>query len=317
LIMAIAERAEKLPVPEGHDGRAWLSAVGEAWNSGAMLAYSQGDNARGIPLAQRAVELAQRAGDQGLLALALGFQASSTVFLGRFGEALPLLEAAVAAAEQAGDRSLAGMPMVLRGQILSLKDPPSSAVQALMVEGAALMAESGDRWLTAMAQLGMAMNAVARGSLDEARTRFASIRPLFQELGDRHRLNMTRSEIAHIDRHEGNLDAAEAAYRETIKMWKQLGHRAAIAHQLESFAAIAQRLQDPMRAARLYGAAEALREVIDIPMTQAEKVEYDADVADLGRSLDEQTLASAWEQGRRLSMDQAVTYAVSNSLPAR
>ena len=77
------------------------------------------------------------------------------------------------------------------------------------------------------------MSAKVRGDHRDAAPRFSSMGPLFQELGDRHRLNMIRSELAHIDRHEGQLDKAEAAYRETILQWKRLGHRAAVAHQLE------------------------------------------------------------------------------------
>ncbi len=313
-IAAISERAEHMPVPEGDAGRAWLSALGHAWNSGAMLAYSQGDNARGIPLARRAVELAQRAGDKFLLALALGFQASSTVFLGRFDEAVPVLEASLAAARESGDPTVGGMSMGMLGQILSLKDPQSTQAQQYIAEGSDLMTRTGDRWMAAMALLGMAMNAAARRKFDEARSRFASIRPLFQELGDRHRLNMVSSEIAHIDRHEGNLDAAEAAYRETIVAWKRLGHRAAIAHQLESFAFIAQRREDGGRAARLYGAAEALRDAIGIPMTEAEKAEYQAEVARLRLGMDEGAFASAWAEGRGLTLEQAIAYGVTNTL---
>jgi hypothetical protein len=109
-----------------------------------------------------------------------------------------------------------------------------------------------------MAQMGLG-SGLRRGDLEDAR-RFAALIPLFQELGDRHRVNMVKSELAHIERHEGHLDNAESAYRETILQWKRLGHRAAVAHQLESFAFIAHRREDRLRAARLYGAAESLRE---------------------------------------------------------
>ena len=314
-VAAISERAEKLPVPEGEAGREWLSALGHAWNSGAMLAYSQGDNARGIPLAQHAVEIAQRAGDKLLLALALGFQASSTLFLGRFDEAVPLLQGSMEAASESADPTVGGMPMGMLGQIMARKDPASKQAQTYILEGASLMARSGDRWIAAMSLLGMAMSATARRDFDEARSRFADIRPLFQELGDRHRLNMVSSEIAHIDRHEGNLDAAEAAYRETIVAWKRLGHRAAIAHQLESFAFIAQHREDGPRAARLYGAAEALRDAIGIPMTEAEQDEYQAEVARLRQGMDDGAFTSAWAEGRGLTLEQAIVYAVSNTLP--
>ena len=46
----------------------------------------------------------------------------------------------------------------------------------------------------------MAMGAKFRGNYPEARERFAAAGPLFTELGDSHRMNMVRSELAHIDR---------------------------------------------------------------------------------------------------------------------
>ncbi len=108
-----------------------------------------------------------------------------------------------------------------------------------------------------------------------ARRRFAACEPLFREMRDMHRVNMTRSELAHIERYEGHYQQAKAMYKESIVEWKRIGHRAAIAHQLECFASIAKVEEQGQRAACLFGAAEALREKIDIPMTAMERVEYD------------------------------------------
>jgi hypothetical protein len=136
--------------------------------------------------------------------------------------------------------------------------------------------------------------------------------PLFLEIGDRHRANMIRSEVAHIDRLEGRAEQAEAAYRETILEWQRLGHRAAVAHQLESFALIALAREQPVRAARLLGGAEALRERIDIPMTRFERVEYDQAVEQLELGMGEEAFQRAWGEGRRLSMEAAIQIALES-----
>ena len=103
-------------------------------------------------------------------------------------------------------------------------------------------------------------------------------------------------------------------YRETILEWKRLGHRAAIAHQLECFAAIALTRRDYARAARLYGAASVLREKIGIPMTPPEQIEYQAQLASLHSSLDEKAFAAAWGEGQALSMDDAIKFALERSV---
>jgi non-specific serine/threonine protein kinase len=310
-IAAAVEKAGNSPVPAGEAGQKWLITVGEAWNSGAMLAYSQGDNERGIPFARKAVEYARQAGDRRGLGYALAFLGSSTLFLGRLDEAEGYLRESAEIARDAGAGPEAGMPLTMLGQVIAMREPDSELARQYMADGASRMQLAGDRWMVNMAQMGMAFAAQRRGDLQDARARFSALIPLFQELGDRHRVNMVKSEIAHIDRHEGKLDAAEAAYGETIMAWKRLGHRAAIAHQLESFAFIAQHREDGIRAAHLYGAAEALREAIGIQMTPLEKEEYDGEVARLRSGMDEREFRAAWEEGRSFTMEQAVAYAIS------
>ncbi|MBI3739611.1 MAG: hypothetical protein HY258_11240 [Chloroflexi bacterium] len=149
-----------------------------------------------------------------------------------------------------------------------------------------------------------------KGDYDEARRRFAACDPMFREMGDKHRVNMIKSELAHIERYEGHHQKAKAMYRETILEWQRIGHRAAIAHQLECFAAIAKVEEQGQRAARLFGAAEALREKIDIPMTAMERVEYDREIADLRAGMDEKAFTAAWAEGRAMTMEQTIAYAL-------
>jgi hypothetical protein len=161
-----------------------------------------------------------------------------------------------------------------------------------------------------MAILSMGMMEKFLGNYGEARLRFAACEPLFRDLGDRHRINMVKSELAHIERYEGHYQKAEEMYRDTLPEWKRIGHRAAIAHQLECFASIAKVQEPGPRAARLFGAAEALREKINIPMTPQERIEYDKEIADLRAGMDEISFTSSWAEGRAMSMDQAVSFAL-------
>jgi len=146
--------------------------------------------------------------------------------------------------------------------------------------------------------------------MEEARSKLSVCLPIFQEIGDRHRANMILSELAHIDRVEGRYDLAAQAYRLTITEWERLGHRAAVANQLECFAFIAKRYEEAERAANLFGAAEALREFINIPMTIVERVEYDQEVADLRAGMDTKAFLSSWRKGRALSMEGAIALAL-------
>ncbi len=190
------------------------------------------------------------------------------------------------------------------------------SVTANMETSRKLLKESGDEWGATMALLSGAMIAKFQGNYAELRKQFLAIEPLFRDLGDQHRINMVRSELAHLERYEGHYQEAEAMYMETIKEWQRIGHRAAVAHQLECLAAIAKINEDGPRAARLFGAAEALRDKIGIPMTAQERLEYERNIEDLRSGMDEEVFASGWAEGRTMSMDQAIRFALEKSAVA-
>jgi len=59
------------------------------------------------------------------------------------------------------------------------------------------------------------------------------------------------------------------------------------------------------------GAAEALREKIHSPMTDYERVEYDKEVAQLRSLLHELDFNTLWAEGRALTMEQAIEFALN------
>jgi hypothetical protein len=75
---------------------------------------------------------------------------------------------------------------------------------------------------------------------------------------------------------------------------------------------IAKSLEQPERALRLLGAAEALRQRIEIDMSALERAEYEAEVVDLKANMDEKEFASFWAEGRFMTMEQAIAYAIED-----
>ena len=118
-----------------------------------------------------------------------------------------------------------------------------------------------------------------------------------------------RSEIGHVERLSGNLPEANAIYHGTIKNWQELGNRAAVANQLECFGFLALSDEEFQRAASLFGAAEALRERCQSPMTDDERIEYNRWVAELRGKLPEAEYKAAWAEGRGMTMEGAVALA--------
>ena len=154
--------------------------------------------------------------------------------------------------------------------------------------------------------------AALSGDSFEALARFERASVLYQQVGDRLAFAVSRSEVGHVLRQSGRYDEAMAVYRQTFHAWRELGQRAAIAHELECVAFITAATGHDERAVTLLGAAEALRESIGSSMTPIERREYDQAVTQLRQHMAEAPLGTAWAQGRDLSMDEAIAYALES-----
>jgi hypothetical protein len=97
---------------------------------------------------------------------------------------------------------------------------------------------------------------------------------------------------------------------ESLTLFQQLGDQGGIAECLEALAGAAGAQGQPLRAARLFGAAEALREKIGVPLSPADRPTYDRTVAAARAQLDASAFTTAWTAGRALTMEQAVSEAL-------
>jgi hypothetical protein len=125
-------------------------------------------------------------------------------------------------------------------------------------------------------------------------------------------MTVMTTEIAHTERAMGNYSSAKNTYRETIRIFQDHGNRPAVAHQLECFAMIAIVEEEPQRAAKLFGAADALREVTGHKPTDEEQAEEAQSISRLHAMLPEAEFNALWGAGRSMTMEQAIQLALEN-----
>src|SRR5687767_14023216 len=90
-----------------------------------------------------------------------------------------------------------------------------------------------------------------------------------------------------------------------------------VAILLDSFASLAVAEGQAAQAARLLGAAEAVRTAGDVALAPVYRRDvYDAIIAAVHAALDTETLTSAWAEGRAMSWDQAIAYELAGGVDA-
>ena len=157
-----------------------------------------------------------------------------------------------------------------------------------------------------MSLMGLGRSESEQSNYEDAIPLFEDALDVFSQLRIKNFQMAVKSQLGHIARYTGDLAGAKSIYRETIQGWQDIGNRGAIAHEMESFAAIAIIEEEPQRALKLFGAAEALRERSNSPMTDFERVEYHQMVAQVRSLLNETDADLLWAEGKSMTMEQAI-----------
>src|SRR5204862_7042365 len=105
-------------------------------------------------------------------------------------------------------------------------------------------------------------------------------------------------------------DRAQTMNGQALDKVRALGDRQGIALCLEGLASFAGGQGEALRAARLWGAAEGLREVIGSPLSPADQGKYEQDIAVARAQVNEAEFTSAWASGRTLAMEPAIAVAL-------
>jgi predicted ATPase/two-component SAPR family response regulator len=130
-----------------------------------------------------------------------------------------------------------------------------------------------------------------------------------RKAGDDWMLSLPLRNLGVVVFRQGDHDRAEALIKESLFLLRELGDKLYTSRGLECLAAVVSMRGDHGRAARLFGAGEALREAIgaSVPF---HLVDYDGAIAGARDTLGEEAFAAAWAQGREMTMEQAVAYAL-------
>jgi predicted ATPase/class 3 adenylate cyclase len=254
-----------------------------------------------------AVELARASGDPQALHQAAAGLAVAATFTGGRPDLMELFAKGVELAAAHGTSWMLAMAAGFAGAALVGEDPVTAT--ALVDRGEDAARASGNPYVLGAVAIAHGRLLGRQGQTDAAAERFAFASSRFAEIGDVRLGLAARSDLAHALRRGGRLPEAMAIYRETIGGWVHLGHRGAVANQLENIADVAIEEGRLERAARLFGAAEAIRAAADAPMAYDEVPEYASHVAKLREALDPMALATSWEEGRRLTFADAVALA--------
>ncbi|MGI8554564.1 MAG: tetratricopeptide repeat protein [Dehalococcoidia bacterium] len=220
-------------------------------------------------------------------------------------------EEALAASQREGNREVVGWALYALG-LAALGEGDVATARNRLDESVAIFRALGDSLRTHVVLVNRGMVAQMLGDLPTARLRFQESLAILRGNGWPFGIAFTLLSLGHIAMRQGDDSDASALLQEGLTLVRQLGVKPIIARVLEGPAGVLLLRQLPARAARILGAAEALRSYYDSALETQYRPEYEHRVAAIREALGETAFAIAWAQGGSMTRDQAVEYTLEN-----
>jgi tetratricopeptide (TPR) repeat protein len=304
-------QSEALPAVESSHEHLVLRAKA-LWSSG-VLSFAQGELNAARSAVTESASLARETGEQRTLVNALNILGFTAIWLGDAATAETVIEEGLNVAHAINYKFGMGLMLSVQANWAAQLQQDFTAAREYLEESMEIMRELGNSFFTAISIMASGSVALAQGNYVEAQARLEESERLFRELGDTHMAIGVQSQRAHIERQLGHYTEAVELYHQSILAWQELGHRVSLAHEFECLAFIACAQSQLQKAARLFGAAENLRESLNSPMMATERIEYDQNVSALRAQMEESAFATAWAEGRAMTMEQAIELALKET----
>lgn len=221
--------------------------------------------------------------------------------------------------------------------------------RSLLAKSIQLRRQSGNHWALASSLNNLAMLEQRAGDLDGAALHYRESLTLYRRLGDRVHQATVLSNLGVIADARGDYAAARSAYEEglvlardsgnlrdiatllynlgeamfrdcnhpdavyyileSIRLRVESNHTAKLVFPLTTLANIAAAQGDFLRAVRLYGAADNVRQTLKTPLFPMDLAAWEQDRVPLHERLSEEEFQIAWNLGAKMELDEILSYA--------
>jgi predicted ATPase/DNA-binding CsgD family transcriptional regulator len=221
-----------------------------------------------------------------------------------------LLEESLDIAGELGDQRTAAWVLYVLGRVAYYDNDPATA-RRLGRESLALAESTGDRGLIAWAihLLGLAAHIAA--DYPTARTHYEHSLAIRRDVGDIEGIVSLQGLLSIIAVRERDLIEAIDLSREMLTTQRDLGGLWSFSMTMALFAGLAAMLGQPIRAVRLAAASAVLSEPAGTPRIVLMEAFLDDALKVARRSLNEDAFATAWAEGRAMTLEDSLAEALA------
>ena len=176
--------------------------------------------------------------------------------------------------------------------------------------------ELGDAWGTAQMLNILGDLARAKGDDGPAAARYSEALSLLRQEGLGGTVPSLLHNLGYLSLRRGDTGSARSLFRESLALFRNQGDRRGIADCITGLACVLVSMGQRVRAAQLFGLAEALRELAGATIWPANTADYQRSLTVLRSQPDQAGLDEAWATGRALPADRTIAELLAEESPA-
>ena len=280
--------------------------IANALHLQADMAWRRGNLVMARSRVEESLALFRKLDDKGAIAGVLLHMGVLAADQGAYTHARNLLEESLAINRKIEDVSSIADSLFNLARVCFLSGGDRALARAYLEESFALHKTMNDKESIAYCLYLSGRLDLEEGDITSARSLVEQAVALFQEMKQQHGTALSTSTLARVVAAQGDYARAMALSEESIRLAIKVDDKLNIASGMEGLAGVVEAQGKYAWAARLWGAAEALREAIDAPLPPVERPSYEQAVTEARARLGARTFMVAWNKGRGMIPEDAL-----------
>lgn len=286
-----------------------------AVNIRGIVAKLQGDYAHAFALHEESLNLQRELGNKRGIAVALNNLAAISQEQGNYRRALELGEESLAIKRESGNKHGIAQSLVNLGD-LARKQGDAARALLLAEESLQLFREMEDTRGIALALNNLGEVVTDQRDYARAAEALEKSLALYRELGNKWGIALTLGNLGNVALELGELERARALYMQSVALYRAESNLVGVIACLSGLAEVVAAQREPVRAAQLWGAVEALRNTVGVRISPVEQAHYERSVTAVRARLGEKAFASAWTEGHAMTPEQVFITLERFTMPA-
>lgn len=283
--------------------------IASSLNSLGNVAWHHGDFENAWKFYEESLALSREMEDKHGIAISLNNLGICANNRGNYGQARKFYEESLILRRELGDSHDIAYSLNNLG-FVAYNQGENEQAQKFYHESLKLNREIEDKYGIALSLNYLGLLAYNQKDLEQARKFYEECLALRQEIGDKYGIALTLNFLGNVSANQGDCHQARKFYEESLALGQELRDKIGIVDNILGLAAISSFADHPCRLVLLMGTIQSVLQSTKTVLDRDDLIRFEETVTKLREILSEEEYSKYWEEGKKITLEQAAEIAL-------